>query len=111
VINYTEFLDDQIKKGKLKLDKNPFENQSITYHDPCYLGRGNKIYDAPRNIVKAVYGEVKEMKRCKSSALCCGAGGAQMFKDAEKGDKEVNIERTEDVLEQKVDQRATAGPF
>ncbi|RXQ95660.1 (Fe-S)-binding protein [Ancylomarina salipaludis] len=111
LINYTEFLDEQIKLGNLKLDSNPFLNESITYHDPCYLGRGNKIYDAPRNIVKAVYGEVKEMKRCKSSALCCGAGGAQMFKDAEKGDKEVNIERIEDVLEQKVDKLATACPF
>ena len=111
VINYTVFLDEMIRTGKLKLENNPFKGESITYHDPCYLGRGNGIYDAPRNVVKAVFGEVKEMKRARSYGLCCGAGGAQMFKEAEKGNKEVNIERTEEIIERKVDKVASACPF
>ncbi|MDM8161919.1 (Fe-S)-binding protein [Labilibaculum sp. K2S] len=111
VINYAVFLDEMIRTGKLKLENNPFKGETITYHDPCYLGRGNGIYDAPRNVVKAVFGEVKEMKRARSYGLCCGAGGAQMFKEAEKGDKEVNIERTEEIIERKVDKVASACPF
>ncbi|WP_372751355.1 (Fe-S)-binding protein [Labilibaculum sp.] len=111
VINYTVFLDEMIRTGKLQLGNNPFKGESITYHDPCYLGRGNGIYDAPRNVVKAVFGEVKEMKRARSFAFCCGAGGAQMFKEAEKGDKEVNIERTEELIDTKVDKVASACPF
>lgn len=111
VINYTVFLEEMIQNGKLKLENNPFKGETITYHDPCYLGRGNKIYDAPRNVVKAVFGEVKEMKRTKSYSLCCGAGGAQMFKEAEKGNKEVNIERTEEIIEREVDKVASACPF
>ncbi len=111
VINYTVFLDEMIRTGKLDLANNPFKGETITYHDPCYLGRGNNIYDAPRNVVKAVFGEVKEMKRARSFALCCGAGGAQMFKEAEKGDKEVNIERTEEVIATNADKVASACPF
>ncbi|WP_461637872.1 (Fe-S)-binding protein [Labilibaculum euxinus] len=111
VINYTVFLDEMIRTGNLKLENNPFKGESITYHDPCYLGRGNGIYDAPRNVVKAVFGEVKEMKRARSYGLCCGAGGAQMFKEAEKGNKEVNIERTEEIIERKVGKVASACPF
>ena len=111
VINYTVFLDEMIRTGKLDLENNPFKGETITYHDPCYLGRGNDIYDAPRNVVKAVFGEVKEMKRARSFALCCGAGGAQMFKEAEKGDKEVNIERTEEVIATNADKVASACPF
>jgi Fe-S oxidoreductase len=111
VINYTLYLEEQIRNGNLMLDGNPFKGQSITYHDPCYLGRGNKIYDAPRNVIAAVFGEVKEMRRSRSFGLCCGAGGAQMFKEAEKGEKEVYMERTEEVLDRKVDKVATACPF
>jgi len=111
VINYAEFLEDKIQSNELVLTNNPFQGESITYHDPCYLGRGNKVYDAPRNVIKAVFGDVKEMKRSRSFGFCCGAGGAQMFKEAEKGDKEVNIDRTEEVIACKVDKVASACPF
>ena len=111
VINYTELIHDKIKSGDLKIDTAIFKDNKITYHDPCYLGRANGIYDIPRNVLKAIPSEKAEMKRNKSFALCCGAGGAQMFKEAEKGDKEVFIERTEDALETGADIIATACPF
>ncbi len=111
VINYLEFLQDMIKQGKLKVDSERLKNIKVTYHDPCYLGRANNIYDAPRYIVKKLGLELAEMHRNKSFALCCGAGGAQMFKDAEKGDKEIFIERTEEALETNADIIATACPF
>ncbi len=111
VINYTTFLEQLINDGKLNIDKTVFSNKRITFHDPCYLGRGNGIYDAPRNIIKSLNADFTELKRAKSYSLCCGAGGAQMFKEAEKGDKEIYTERTEDVLESKVDIVATSCPF
>ncbi len=111
VIHYTEFLEDLLKEGTLKVDKEKFRDRKVTYHDPCYLGRGNGIYDAPRNVIRALNVEYVEMKRSKSLALCCGAGGAQMFKEAEKGEKEVYQERTEDVFESKAEFVATACPF
>ncbi len=111
VLHYTEFLVEQLKSGNLKLDKSVSANQKLTFHDPCYLGRANDIYDAPRILIDALGAELVEMKRNKSFALCCGAGGAQMFKDAEKGDKEIFIERTEDALETKTDLIATSCPF
>ena len=80
-------------------------------HDPCYLGRANGVYEIPRNVLKKLDAELQEMKRSKAKGLCCGAGGAQMFKEAESGDKEVNIERTEDALEVKPDVIATGCPF
>jgi len=85
--------------------------KTITYHDPCYLGRANNEYDAPRNVINALSQGITEMKRNKSFALCCGAGGGQMFKEAEKGDKEVFLERMEDVTETKCDMVITACPF
>ena len=87
------------------------EEYTVTYHDPCYLGRANDIYDEPRSILKNLTGNFVEMHRNKSFALCCGAGGAQMFKEAEKGDKEVFIERTEDALKTDAKIIATACPF
>jgi heterodisulfide reductase subunit D len=111
VINYTELINDKIKSGGLKIDTALFKDNKVTYHDPCYLGRANGIYDIPRNVLKAIPSDKVEMKRNKSFALCCGAGGAQMFKEAEKGDKEVFIERTEDALETGADIIATACPF
>jgi len=94
VINYLQFLNRNIEEGKLKTDPESLENISVTYHDPCYLGRANDIYDEPRSILKKLTGNLVEMDRNKSFALCCGAGGAQMFKEAEKGDREIFIERT-----------------
>jgi heterodisulfide reductase subunit D len=111
VINYLQFLDRNIGDGKLKLDPASLENVAVTYHDPCYLGRANDIYDEPRNILSKLTGNLLEMNRNRSFALCCGAGGAQMFKEAEKGDREIFIERTEDALNTDATVIATACPF
>lgn len=111
VINYLQFLNRYIDEGKLNIDSSALKNVAVTYHDPCYLGRANDIYDEPRRILNKLTGRVVEMHRNKSFALCCGAGGAQMFKEAEKGDKEVFIERTEDALRTNAEVIATACPF
>lgn len=111
VINYLQFLNSQIAAGKLKIDQSALKNVNITYHDPCYLGRANDIYDEPRTILKNLTPNVTEMSRSRSFALCCGAGGAQMFKEAEKGNKEIFIERTEDALQTGAGVIATACPF
>jgi len=111
VINYIQFLESYIHDGKLKLNKLLPETTRVTYHDPCYLGRANNIYNEPRTVIGSVTDNFVEMKRNKSFALCCGAGGAQMFKEAEKGDKEVFIERIEDALETNASIVATACPF
>lgn len=110
VIHHTQFLAKLIQEGKLKLN-DVFKGQTITFHDPCYLGRANNEYKAPRVILKSLPAQILEMNRCKSFALCCGAGGGQMFKEAEKGDKEIFIERIEDVLESQANIVATACPF
>ena len=91
--------------------KQTFKGKRITFHDPCYLGRANEVYEAPRFLIEKLDAELVEMKRCKTNGLCCGAGGAQMFKEAEKGNKEVNIERTEDALEVNPSIIATGCPF
>jgi len=111
VINYTTFLAKLIDAGKLNINKNIFNNNIVTYHDPCYLGRANNEYDAPRKILNSFDCKFVEMKRNKSFALCCGGGGAQMFKEAEKGDKEIFIERTEEAIETSANIFATACPF
>jgi heterodisulfide reductase subunit D len=111
VISYLQFLNKYVAEGKLKLDTGPFKDVTITYHDPCYLGRGNNIYDEPRSILKRLTTDFVEMDRNKRFALCCGAGGAQMFKEAEKGNREVFIERTEDALKTGAEIIATACPF
>ncbi|MBN1924386.1 MAG: (Fe-S)-binding protein [Prolixibacteraceae bacterium] len=111
VISYIQLLQKQIDEGNLKLDVSSLDNVTITYHDPCYLGRANNIYQEPRNVLKMLTRNFVEMGRNKSFALCCGAGGAQMFKEAEKGNKEVFIERTEDALKTDARVIATACPF
>jgi heterodisulfide reductase subunit D len=111
VIHYIQFLSKFIEEGKLRIDSSALNNASITYHDPCYLGRANDIYSEPRVIVKSLTQNFVEMDRNKSFALCCGAGGAQMFKEAEKGNKEVFIERTEDAIKTDATIIATACPF
>ncbi|PLW99547.1 MAG: CoB--CoM heterodisulfide reductase [Marinilabiliales bacterium] len=110
VIHHSQFLLDLINKGKLIPGK-LFSGKTITYHDPCYLGRINDIYDEPRKVISSTGGKLIEMVRNRSFALCCGAGGGQMFKEAEKGDKEVFIERIEDVLSVNPDIIATACPY
>lgn len=112
VIHHTQLIQSLINEGKLALkDGGVFKGKKITFHDPCYLGRANNVYDAPRELIEKLDAELVEMKRCKTKGLCCGAGGAQMFKEAEKGNKEVNIERTEDALEVKPNIIATGCPF
>jgi heterodisulfide reductase subunit D len=112
VIHHTQLINKLIRDGKIKMkDGETFSGKKITFHDPCYLGRANDVYEAPRNVLEKLDSELAEMKRSKSKGLCCGAGGAQMFKEAEKGNKEINIERTEDALELKPDVIATGCPF
>jgi heterodisulfide reductase subunit D len=111
VISYVELLDKMIAQGTLKVDISKFADVKITFHDPCYLGRANNIYDEPRKILNSLTSNLVEMERSKSFALCCGAGGGQMFKEAEKGDKEVFIERTEDALKTEAKIIATSCPF
>lgn len=111
VLHHTEFLNQLIEEGRLTLNGGTFKGKRITYHDPCYLGRANEIYEAPRALIKKLDAELVEMRRCKKDALCCGAGGAQMFKEAEKGNKEINIERSEEVIETQTELVAAACPF
>jgi len=112
VIHHTQLIQSLIDEGKLKVaGGDTFKGKKITFHDPCYLGRANDVYEAPRQMLQSLDAELAEMKRCRTKGLCCGAGGAQMFKEAEKGNKEVNIERTEDALEVKPDIIATGCPF
>ena len=111
VMHHTQFLKSLIKEGSLKVEGVSYKGKRITYHDPCYLGRANKIFEAPRDLIKKLDAELVEMKACKTKGLCCGAGGAQMFKDAEEGDKEINIERTEQALDTQAEIIAAACPF
>ena len=110
-INYLQFLDSCILDGKLKLNQHALSDVCITYHDPCYLGRANDIYFEPRSILKKLTANLVEMERNKSFAFCCGGGGTQMFKEAEKGNKEVYVERTEEAMKTDAKIIATACPF
>ncbi|MBT8325532.1 MAG: (Fe-S)-binding protein [Winogradskyella sp.] len=111
VVHHTQFLKGLLQDGRLTVEGGNFKGKRITFHDPCYLGRANNVYEAPRELIKKLDAELVEMKSCKSRGLCCGAGGAQMFKDAEPGDKEVNIERTEQALETQPEIIAAGCPF
>lgn len=112
VMHHSTFLQQLIHQGKITLKGGgSFQGKKITYHDSCYLGRANQIYEAPREVLEALDAELVEMKRCRTKGLCCGAGGAQMFKDAEAGNKEVNIERTEEALSTGASIIAAACPF
>ncbi|MDZ4752220.1 MAG: (Fe-S)-binding protein [Flavobacteriales bacterium] len=112
VIHHTQLINELFARGKMTLQGGgQFKGRRITFHDPCYLGRGNNIYEVPRDLLSKLDAELVEMKRCKANGLCCGAGGAQMFKEAEKGNKEVNVERTEEALETNPEFIATGCPF
>jgi len=112
VMHHSTFLQQLIDRGKLKLKEGgTFKGKKITYHDSCFLGRANQIYEAPRKVLESLDADLIEMKRCKSRGLCCGAGGAQMFKDAEPGKKEINTERTEEALDTGAEVIAAACPF
>ena len=111
VVHHTQLLDELISTGKIKISNDSFKGKRITFHDPCYLGRANKVYEPPRKLIESLNADLKEMKSCKEKGLCCGAGGAQMFKESEKGNKEINIKRTEEALETKSEIIAAGCPF
>ena len=112
IIHHTELIQDLIDTGKLKAEGGEsFKGKRITYHDPCYLGRANNIYEAPRKALEALDADLTEMRRCKSNGLCCGAGGAQMFKEPEKGNKDINVERIEEAMETNAEIVASSCPF
>ncbi len=111
VYHHTQFIKQLIDDGRLQLSGS-LGDKRITFHDPCYLGRGNGEYESPRALIKRLGGaKLVEMKRNKNRALCCGAGGAQMFKEPEKGDMDINILRTKDALETKPNVIATGCPY
>ena len=111
VYHHTQYIGKLIKDGRLSIDDTNLKGKRLTYHDPCYLGRANDVYETPRDLIRRLGVKVTEMKRSKSTALCCGAGGAQMFKEPEKGAMDINILRTEDALETKPQIIATGCPY
>jgi len=112
VIHHSSFLQQLINEGRIKLKEGgSFKGKKITYHDSCYLGRGNDIYEAPRKVLEALDAELVEMKRCRSNGLCCGAGGAQMFKEEEPGTTRINWDRTEEAVATGASIIAAACPF
>ena len=111
VLHHTQFLRSLLKEGRLSVSGGTFKGKRITFHDPCYLGRANNVYEAPREVLEKLDAQLSEMKSCKQKGLCCGAGGAQMFKEAEPGNQEVNIKRTEEALDTKPDIIAAGCPF
>ncbi|MGB0509242.1 MAG: (Fe-S)-binding protein [Schleiferiaceae bacterium] len=111
VEHHSQFLNGLLKEGRLKVEGGQFRGKKITFHDPCYLGRANDEYEAPRALLAKLDVELKEMRRCKQNGLCCGAGGAQMFKEAEKGDAEINHVRADEALETKAEIVVAGCPF
>ena len=111
VVHHTQFLKQLLDEGRITMEGGAFKGKRITFHDPCYLGRANNVFEAPRELIKKLDAELVEMKSCKTRGLCCGAGGAQMFKEPENGDKDINIERTEQALETQPEIIAAACPF
>lgn len=112
VVHHSQFLQELINEGRLIMKEGgAFKGRRITYHDSCYLGRANKVYEAPREVLARLDAELVEMKRCKTKGLCCGAGGAQMWKEDEPGNKRINMERVEEALAVKPDVVAAACPF
>ena len=111
VIHHTQFIRSLLNEGRLTVNGGAYKGKRITFHDPCYLGRANNIYEAPREVLEKLDAELSEMKSCKQKGLCCGAGGAQMFKESETGNQEVNIKRTEQALDTKPEIIAAGCPF
>lgn len=111
VMHHTQFLKSLLDEGRLKVEGGKFKGKRITFHDPCYLGRANGEYEAPRDLLKKLDVELVEMRRNKKNGFCCGAGGAQVFKEPEKGDKDINVERTEEAMETTSEIIATGCPF
>jgi heterodisulfide reductase subunit D len=111
VLHHSELIQHLIDSGKLTVAGGAFKGKKITFHDPCYLGRANDVYEAPREVISKLDAALSEMKRSRANGLCCGAGGAQMFKEPEKGNKDINIERTEEALSLNPDMIAVGCPF
>lgn len=111
VMHHTQFLKSLLNEGRLKVEGGKFKGKKITFHDPCYLGRANNEYEAPRDLLRKLEVELVEMRKCKKDGLCCGAGGGQMFKEPEPGNKDVNIERTEQAMEVNPEIIAAGCPF
>jgi Fe-S oxidoreductase len=111
VIHHSQLLQELLDSGKVKVAGGSFKGNKITFHDPCYLGRGNDIYEAPRSVIQKLDILLTEMKRSRANGLCCGAGGAQMFKEPEPGNKDINIERTEEALALTPEVIAVGCPF
>lgn len=112
VVHHSVFLQMLINEGKIKLKEGgSFKGKKITYHDSCFLGRANNIYEAPRSVLELLDADLVEMKRSRSKGLCCGAGGAQVFKEPEPGKKDINVERTEEALSTGAETIAVACPF
>jgi Fe-S oxidoreductase len=111
VVHHSSFLLSLLESGRIKIEGGSFKGKKITYHDSCFLGRANNIYEAPRSVLEALDADLVEMKRSRSKGLCCGAGGAQMFKEPEKGRKDINVERTEEALATGATTIAVACPF
>ncbi|HEY8513773.1 MAG TPA: (Fe-S)-binding protein [Cyclobacteriaceae bacterium] len=112
VEHHSTFLQRLIDEGRIVLKEGgTFKGKRITYHDSCYLGRVNQVYEAPRGVLAALDADLVEMKRSRARGLCCGAGGAQMFKEPEPGKKDINVERTDEALNTGADTIAVACPF
>ncbi|SEP63217.1 (Fe-S)-binding protein [Flavobacterium urocaniciphilum] len=111
VLHHTQFLKQLLNEGKISFNDSVYKGKRITFHDPCYLGRANNEYQAPRDILNKTNADIVEMKRSKNTALCCGAGGAQMFKEPEKGNMDINVLRTQDALETQPNIIATGCPY
>ncbi|WP_394972505.1 (Fe-S)-binding protein [uncultured Croceitalea sp.] len=111
VVHHTQYIKELIDSGRLSIEGEAYKGKRITFHDPCYLGRANSIFDAPRNVLQKTNAIMVEMERNKKTALCCGAGGAQMFKEPEKGDMDINVLRTKDALETNPNIIATGCPY
>ncbi len=111
VVHHTQFLNELLSSGRLAVEGGAFQGKKITYHDSCYLGRANNIYEVPRQVLNTLDANLVEMKRCKTNGLCCGAGGAQMFKEAEPGNKEINVERAEEAINTGAEIVAVNCPF
>ena len=111
VLHHSQLLQQLINDGRLRIEGGAFSGKRITFHDPCYLGRANEVYEAPRELIRKLDSTLSEMKRSRANDFCCGAGGAQMFKEPEKGEKDVNIERSEEALALQPDVIAVGCPF
>jgi Fe-S oxidoreductase len=110
VVHHSQFIDDLVKTGKIQLKPEAQGKEAVTYHDPCYLGRYNQEYDAPRNLVQLSTGPVKEMERSRDRSFCCGAGGARMWME-EDIKQRVNVNRTKEALDTGAKVIGTGCPF